>query len=107
LSSNLPKYRSELGVISEFNCIKEYVIAGCDSNNAVEDEAELFRNINTSIYKPAESVQRSILVTAKYHYKDRPNEEFYENFNIIQPGFKDTRDLPVFEIKAHTTMGDL
>jgi hypothetical protein len=70
-------------------------------------ESMLFNLLNNSAYVVPESKQRSVLVTAKYHYINVPNEYYYENFNIVQPGFKDTRGVPEIKLHAHTTMQDL
>jgi len=46
------------------------------------------------------------LVTVKYKFKDS-DEYYYENFNIVQPGFEDTRDIPKIELNAHSNITDL
>ena len=47
------------------------------------------------------------MVKTDFKYLDNENEKFYENFNIIQPGFKDTRDIPKIELNTHTKIEEL
>lgn len=69
--------------------IPTYISYGCNRGSS---EAHLFQYYNSGGAK-WETKQRSILVTAKYKVKGDDNE-YYENFNIVQPGFVDTRDIP-------------
>lgn len=100
LSSNLPAYDG-----STYNKINDFVYSGI---KIVGYESELFKNLhdNHNFIIP-ESKQRSILVTTKYHYIDNENEKFYENFEIVQPGFKDTRSVPKIELNTHTKIEEL
>lgn len=99
LSSNLPAYDG-----SSFNNINEFVYSGSTGGY----ESNLFKNLydNPDFIIP-ESKQRSILVTTKYHYIDNENEKFYENFEVVQPGFKDTRSVPQIELNTHTKIEEL
>ena len=103
LSSNLPIFDNSTGICEK---IQDYIILGSEyiENSS---ESKLFNLLNNSDYVKPASMQRSILVTAKYHYKDHPYEYYYENYNIVQPGFKDTRDVPVFELNTHTSIHEL
>ena len=106
LSSNLPAFNNSTGICKN---IQEYIILGSEhiEENSNNSESKLFNLLSNSNYIKPASMQRSILVTAKYHYKDRPYEYYYENYNIVQPGFKDTRDVPVFELNTHTSIHEL
>ena len=106
LSSNLPAFNNSTGICEN---IQEYIILGSEhiEENSNNSESKLFNLLSNSNYVKPASMQRSILVTAKYHYKDRPYEYYYENYNIVQPGFKDTRDVPVFELNTHTLIHEL
>jgi len=118
LSSNLPDFigesisennQSENNVSSSFtlkaSTLKDYVMTGWSDGST--GESNLFKLLNDSAYVVPESKQRSVLVTAKYHYINVPNEYYYENFNIVQPGFKDSRGVPEIKLYAHTAMQDL
>ena len=87
--------------------IIEYIKNGSTGGGNDDDESLLFALLNSSSYIIPESKQRSVLVTAKYHYINVPNEYYYENFNIVQPGFKDSRGVPEIKLHAHTAMQDL
>ena len=113
LSSNLPDFiikkedengQSENSSIQS-STLKDYIMTGWTDGS--DGESMLFNLLNNSSYVVPESKQRSVLVTAKYHYINVPNEYYYENFNIVQPGFKDTRGVPEIKLHAHTTMQDL
>jgi len=99
LSTNLPKYGDNI-----YNTLNEYVLNGSDTTPY---ESNLFTNLMNPDYTIPESKQRSILVTAKYHYVNNENENFYENFNIVQPGFKDTRGVPTIKLNSHTKIEEL
>lgn len=105
LSSNLPVFIDDEDKI-ESSTLKKYIMTGW-SDGSKNDESLLFALLNSSTYIIPESKQRSVLVTAKYHYINVPNEYYYENFNIVQPGFKDSRGVPEIKLHAHTAMQDL
>ena len=105
LSSNLPDFIVEENKIRSSFTINDYIKTGWSDGS--KDESLLFTLLNSSSYIIPESKQRSVLVTAKYHYINVPNEYYYENFNIVQPGFKDSRGVPEIKLHAHTAMQDL
>lgn len=104
LSSNLPVFINDEDKI-ESSTLKKYIMTGWSDGR--ENESTLFALLNSSTYIIPESKQRSVLVTAKYHYINVPNEYYYENFNIVQPGFKDSRGVPEIKLHAHTAIQDL
>jgi len=99
LSTNLPKYGDDI-----CTTLNDYVLNGSSIGSY---ESDLFTNLRNTDYTIPESKQRSILVTAKYHYVDNENEDFYENFNIVQPGFKDSRGVPAIKLNSHTKIEEL
>ncbi len=113
LSSNLPDFIEEtIGENDQLKrsksssaTLKDYIMKGWSDGST--GESNIFKLLNSSSYIVPESKQRSVLVTAKYHYINVPNEYYYENFNIVQPGFKDSRGVPEIKLHAHTTMQDL
>lgn len=104
LSSNLPDFIDVKNKKIRSSSINDYIRT---ANTSIDGESELFKLLNNSTYVVPESKQRSVLVTAKYHYINVPNEYYYENFNIVQPGFKDSRGVPEIKLHAHTAMQDL
>lgn len=108
LSSNLPDFIDDKDKKIQSSSINDYIKTGCSEDiKDSEGESPLFALLNSSSYIIPESKQRSVLVTAKYHYINVPNEYYYENFNIVQPGFKDSRGVPEIKLHAHTAMQDL
>lgn len=105
LSSNLPDFIEGENKIQSSSTINDYIMTGWSKGE--DSESTLFALLNSSSYIIPESKQRSVLVTAKYHYINVPNEYYYENFNIVQPGFKDSRGVPEIKLYAHTAMQDL
>lgn len=101
LSTNLPIFNS---AANRDTTIIDY-LKNSDTHNSYE--STLFTLLSNNNYVKPTTIQRSILVTSKYHYVDRPNEYYYENFNIVQPGFTDTRDIPIIELNTHTSMSEL
>ena len=104
LSSNLPDFIDGDDKKIQSSSINDYIRT---ANASIDGESKLFKLLNSSTYVVPESKQRSVLVTAKYHYINVPNEYYYENFNIVQPGFKDSRGVPEIKLHAHTAMQDL
>lgn len=107
-STNLPKYIINTTTY-QANSINEYVLNGSDeSENESGYESDLFKKLSNG-YKLGETNQRSILVTVEYEYdvSTYNKETYYENFKIIQPGFKDTRDIPNIEFKTHNKMSQI
>ena len=100
LSTNLPIF---IGDPSAATTMDEYMLKG--SSNSEDTESPLFANLKNG-YIVESTKQRSILVTVKYKFKDS-DEYYYENFNIVQPGFEDTRDIPKIELNAHSNITDL
>ena len=98
MSTNLPIFNSSIS-----NSLNDYIITGNEYLNT--GESCLFNMLLTnSMPKPTK--QRSILVTAKYKFKNS-NEIYYENYNLIQPGFTDTRNVPNIDLDIHSNIIDL
>lgn len=94
ISSNLPIFTNE----GTKNTLIEYLETGKSvlADGELIIEAPIFSELNNG-NKVKDTKQRSILVTVKYKF-DNSNECYYENFNIVQPGFSDTRDLPIVKL---------
>lgn len=84
--------------------IQDYMISGSDVN-AGDNNCDLFKYINAGNVLPYTNA-RSIVVTCVYTF-DESTIEYYENFEITQPGFQDNRGLPTIDLKMYNSFKDL
>lgn len=101
LSSNLPLYDS-----SSSSTLREYLALSADTSVTSNSESLLFNNLLNDKNVNNKTKQRSLLVLVKYQFLDS-SEYYYENYNIVQPGFEDTRDLPNVELDICNNMIEL
>ena len=101
MSTNLPTFDSD---VEKEKSISEYIKTGSNNDDEM-NESPLFKKLSND-KRPEPTKQRSILVTAKYKFKDN-DEIYYENFNLTQPGFNDTRDIPYINLDIHSNIIDL
>lgn len=95
LSTNLP---------NDCDTYANYVITDSSPNNI--GESKLFEDYSNGVNHNSTN-QRSFLVTVEYNYEDSSLEKFYENYNVVQPGFVDTRDIPTIELNTHNDINEL
>lgn len=84
--------------------ITDYMTSGADVNTG-DSNCDLFKYINAGNTLPHTN-PRSIIVTCVYTI-GRSTTEYYENFEITQPGFQDNRGLPTIDLKMYNSFKDL
>ena len=84
--------------------ITNYMTSGADVN-AGDNNCDLFKYINAGNVLPHTN-PRSIIVTCVYTL-GQSKIEYYENFEITQPGFQDNRGLPTIDLKMYNSFKDL
>ncbi len=84
--------------------ISDYMISGADINTG-DSNCDLFKYINAGNTLPYTN-PRSIVVTCVYTI-GKSTIEYYENFEITQPGFQDNRGLPTIDLKMYNSFKDL
>lgn len=97
-SSNLPNLLGE-----DPTTIAQYMSIGADSG-IDPNQSDIFTMLMSGESLPS-TKQRFIRVTVEYDEGD--GESKYENYNIIQPGFTDYRDVPNIKLTLHNQMNDL
>lgn len=104
LLSNIPNIVvNPDGRSSVAQSISDYMISGSD--NSGDNNCDLFKYINAGNALPYTNA-RSIVVTCVYTF-DKSTIEYYENFEITQPGFQDNRGLPTIDLKMYNSFKDL
>lgn len=107
-SSNVPNVynlNNEDVQIEAISTINEYMVSLGDvvvDDMIKEDEAPLFQLLKLGKRMPATN-DRYVLVSVEYTLDDSSTIQV-ENYNILQPGFKDKRDIPNVSINIHTDM---
>ena len=84
--------------------ITDYMTSGSDINTG-DNNCDLFKYINAGNVLPHTN-PRSIVVTCVYTL-GQSTTEYYENFEITQPGFQDNRGLPTIDLKMYNSFKDL
>lgn len=106
--SNIPNMFSADG--DQVESVNKYMVGLCDAYDDAgilkDVEAPLFKYLNSGKKLPS-TTDRYILVSVEYTTADDPDNVQVANYNILQPGFKDTRDIPDISLNIHTSMEDV
>lgn len=94
ISANLP---------SEASTLSNYLKLDCD-NSPTNGDCDLFVKLRNNTKKDSCN-SRSIHITVAYSDGDDPYIK-YQNFDITQPGFTDTRDCPKVSLNMHYGITD-